>query len=395
ELNTYAIEFTHDKETDAAVKLLFALGKVEGQEAIGAHTVTIDNIHLYEIPALPAEDPENPEEPSPEKEGYGVGTVKEKSVEFYVNDAPWAIIHYIKNGTTQQNIMMNKSGANYSVFTLNDVKQGDEIKYWFTYGLAEGGQAEYAQQTYVHQFKTSPAAPTANEVSDQSTAVTGKAEAGSTVTVSTGADTFTAKADADGAYAVEIPKQKAGTVLTITATNADGQVSEALSITVTDQTAPEAPTANEVTNQSTKVTGAAEAGSTVTVSTGTDTFTDTADADGVYAVAIPKQEAGTVLTITATDESGNVSEALKVTVTSVLKVDEVTTQSKALSGKTEAGATVTVNLNGKNNKRTVTADQDGAFTVKIPKQHAGTILTVTAQDAAGETIQTMKVTVKK
>lgn len=393
ELTTYAIEFTHNKNTDPATKLLFALGKVKGQEAIAGHTVTIDNVHLYEIPALPAESPENPEEPAPEKEGYGVGTVKQNSVEFYVNDAPWAIIHYMKNGTTQQNIMMKKAGENYSVFTLNDVNEGDQIKYWFTYGLVEGGQAEYAEQTYVHQFKVVPDAPTANEVSDQSTVVTGKAKTGTMVTVSNETEAYTGTADANGAYAVTIPKQQAGTVLTITATDTDGNVSEAISITVTDRTAPKLPTAHDVSDQSIEVTGEAEARSTVTVSNGTDTFTATADAEGVYAVTIPKQQAGTVLTITATDEAGNVSEALKVTVTSMLKVDEVTVQSKEVTGKTEAGATVTVELNGKNNTRTVTADQDGKFTVKIPKQHAGTILTVTAKDAAGDVIDTRMVSV--
>ncbi|TFE01501.1 Ig-like domain-containing protein [Jeotgalibacillus salarius] len=391
ELKTYAIEFTYEKDTDAA-KLLFALGRVEGQEAIGEHTVTIDNVHLYEIPALPAEGPENPEEPSPEREGYGVGTIKENSVEFYVNDAPWAILHYIKNGTTQQNIMMNKAGENYNVFTL-DVNEGDEIKYGFTYGLAEGGQDEYAEQTYIHEFSTAPEAPTANEVSDQSTEVTGEAAAGTVVTVSNETESFTGTADADGAYSVSIPKQEAGTVLTVTATDADGNVSEALSITVTDKTAPEAPTANEVSDQSTEVTGEAEAGSTVTISNGTDTFTATADENGEFAVEIPTQEAGTVLVITATDEAGNVSDELSVTVTSTFTVEEVTVQSKEVTGQTEAGAVVTVNLNGKNNKRTVTANEDGEFTVKIPKQHAGTILTITAEDADGNVIDTKTVSV--
>ncbi|WP_166805825.1 Ig-like domain-containing protein [Jeotgalibacillus sp. R-1-5s-1] len=392
ELNTYAIEFTHEKNRDAAAKLVLALGKVEGQEAIGEHTVTIDNVHLYEIPTLPA-DTENPEEPSPVKEGYGVGTIKENAVEFYVNDAPWAIIHYIKNGTTQQNIMMNKAGENYSVFTLNDVKEGDVIKYWFTYGLAEGGQAEYAEQTYTHKFVTAPDAPTADEVSDQSTEVTGKAAAGTVITVSNESEDFTGTTDAEGAFTVAIPKQKAGTVLTIKATNEAGYVSEALTITVTDKTAPDKPTADVVTDQSKEVTGKAEAGSIVSVTNGTDTFTATADAEGAYAVEIPMQKAGTVLTITATDEAGNVSEELTVTVTNTLKVDEVTVHSKEVTGKTEAGAVVTVELGSKNNKRTAKADQDGSFSVKIPKQHAGTILTITAEDAKGQLIAETTVSV--
>ncbi|TDL32009.1 glycosyl hydrolase family protein [Jeotgalibacillus sp. S-D1] len=394
ELNTYAIEFTHEKKTDPAAKLVLALGKVEGQKALEEHVVTVDNVHLYEIPALPAED-ENPEEPEPEKEGYGVGTIKENSVEFYVNDAPWAIIHYIKNGTTQQNINMNKAGENYSVYTL-DVKEGDEIKYWFTYGLAEGGQAEYGEQVYTHKFAAGPVIPTANEVSDQSKEVTGETEAGSVVTVTSGTKTYTATSDASGAYKVKIPKQKAGSVLKITATDADGNVSKVLSITVKDKTAPNKPTADKVSDQSTAVTGKVEAGSVVTVTNKKAEYTATANAEGAYEVTIPKQKAGSVLKITATDEAGNVSKELKIkvkdkTAPKVPTVKEVSDHAKQVTGKAEAGSVVTVMIGNKKHK--ATANTAGVYKVKIPKQKAGTIIKVTAKDAAGNTSDTATVSV--
>ncbi|MEM5017005.1 Ig-like domain-containing protein [Metabacillus indicus] len=383
ETNTYAIEFTHEKNTDPAAKLIFALGKVDGQDALAEHTVTIDNVHLYEIPELPAE-PADP--PAPEKEGYGVGTIKQNSVEFYVNDAPWAIIHYIKNGTTQQNIMMNKAGDDYSVYTLNDVKEGDVIKYWFTYGLDAGGQAEYSEQIYTHKFAV--AAPTADEVSDQSTEVTGKAEAGSMVTVTIGTEKYSAAADSAGAFKVTIPKQTAGTVLKITAANAAGNVSEELSMTVKDKTAPGKPAANEVSDQSTEVTGKAEASSTVTVMIGQDKYTAAADSEGSYKVTIPKQKAGTVLKITAADAAGNVSEELSMIVketadSSIPTANEVSDHSKEITGKAEAGSVVTVTIGTKKKKYTATANAAGDFKVKIPKQKAGTIIYLTATDADG------------
>ncbi|WP_051503769.1 carbohydrate binding domain-containing protein, partial [Alkalibacterium sp. AK22] len=156
---TYALEFTHTHGTDPAAKLVFALGKVDGQEAIGEHVVEIDNVFLYEIPAFSAGESGEPAEPVVPKEGYGVGSIKENSVEFYVNNAPWAILHYIKNGEGQQNVMMDPVAENYSVFNM-DVEQGDIIRYWFTYGLTEGQQDEYPAQLYIHDFQADAEEPT-------------------------------------------------------------------------------------------------------------------------------------------------------------------------------------------------------------------------------------------
>ncbi|MDU0577950.1 Ig-like domain-containing protein, partial [Staphylococcus epidermidis] len=58
--------------------------------------------------------------------------------------------------------------------------------------------------------------------------------------------------------------------------------------TVTDTTAPDAPTVNDVTSDATQVTGQAEPGSTVTVTfpDGT-TATGKVDEDGNYTIEIP------------------------------------------------------------------------------------------------------------
>ncbi|MCI2257282.1 Ig-like domain-containing protein, partial [Domibacillus sp. PGB-M46] len=156
---------------------------------------------------------------------------------------------------------------------------------------------------------------TVNEVTDQSTEVTGEAEAGSTVTVKTGTiELGTVEAGIDGKYSISIPKQAAGTEVVVTATDKAGNVSEAVTVTVKDITAPASPTVSEVTDQSTSVAGEAEAGSTVTVKIGTTELgTVEAGTDGKFSVSIPKQAAGTEITVTATDEAGNVSEAVTVT----------------------------------------------------------------------------------
>ncbi|MBR8646391.1 hypothetical protein KEH51_29480 [[Brevibacterium] frigoritolerans] len=71
--------------------------------------------------------------------------------------------------------------------------------------------------------------------------------------------------DSKGNFKVKISKQKAGTKLSVTATDLAKRESKAATVTVLDKTAPDAPKVNEVSDKATKVTGKAEIGSTVTV----------------------------------------------------------------------------------------------------------------------------------
>ncbi|KAB7707089.1 hypothetical protein F9802_08745 [Bacillus aerolatus] len=248
---------------------------------------------------------------------------------------------------------------------------------------------------------TAPGVPDVNEVTEKSTNVTGTAEAGSTVTVKAGTTVLTTvSVDADGKFTATIPVQKAGTKLTITATDKEGNISEAKEVIVKDATAPGVPDVNEVTEKSTSVTGTAEAGSTVTVKTGTTVLTTVSvDADGKFIAIIPVQKAGTKLTITATDKDGNISEAKEVIVKDVTapgvpNVNEVTEKSTSVAGTAEAGSTVTVKA-GTTVLTTVSVDADGKFIAIIPVQKAGTKLTITATDKAGNISEAKEVTVKQ
>lgn len=64
-------------------------------------------------------------------------TVSGNSASFYVNNAPWADIHYTVNGGAQQNIRMTVSGSN-NTFTLNNLPSGAIVNYSFTVGQAVG-----------------------------------------------------------------------------------------------------------------------------------------------------------------------------------------------------------------------------------------------------------------
>ncbi|RHW37363.1 peptidase S8 [Neobacillus notoginsengisoli] len=248
--------------------------------------------------------------------------------------------------------------------------------------------------------KIPPAAPKVAAVSERDQALTGTTEANASVTVKNNGKTIgEAKADTKGKFKVAIKKQKAGTVLTLTAKDAAGNISKAVKVVVMDKTPPAAPKVNAVTDQQKAVTGKTEANATVTVKTNGKTIGEgKADAKGNFKIAIKKQKAGTALALTAKDAAGNISKAVKVVVMdktppAAPKVNAVTNQQKAVTGKTEANATVTVKTNGKTIGEGK-ADAKGNFKIAIKKQKAGTVLTVTAKDAGGNISKATKVTVK-
>lgn len=166
-----------------------------------------------------------------------------------------------------------------------------------------------------------PKAPTVNEVTDQSTIVTGTAEPGATIEVSVDKTILgTSTALEDGTFEVEISRQAAGTQLTVTAKDKAGNVSEETVVTVIDVTAPEAPLVTPVIHNDLLVTGATESGATVKVMMGkVELGTAVADENGKFKIVVPKQKHKNVLTVTATDNAGNVSMA---TIVDVLKKNE-------------------------------------------------------------------------
>ncbi|MFJ7467841.1 S8 family serine peptidase [Peribacillus frigoritolerans] len=165
--------------------------------------------------------------------------------------------------------------------------------------------------------KTAPARPSVNTVGDNTVKVTGKAEASSSVTVKTGSTVLgKANSNSAGNFTVTMSKkQKAGKVLSVTATDKAGNISSIKTVTVADKTAPSKPTVNTVTTKTTIVTGKAEANSTVYIRASKKVIgSATATTKGTFSVRIPKQKAGKNLYIYAKDKAKNVSESRKVTV---------------------------------------------------------------------------------
>ncbi|MEE6452498.1 Ig-like domain-containing protein [Gottfriedia acidiceleris] len=248
---------------------------------------------------------------------------------------------------------------------------------------------EYSVYTEFYD-NVAPTKPTVNKVDNNDVVVTGKAEANSTVTVKNGSTVLgSAKATSTGTYSVKIPVQKAGVTLSVYAKDSTGNTSVAATTKVVDVIAPAKPIVNRVDNNDVVVTGKAEANSTVTVKNGSTVLgTPTkATSTGTYSVKIPVQKAGVTLSVYAKDAAGNTSVAGTTKVVDVIApskptVNRVDNNDKVVTGKAEANSTVTVKK-GTTILGTVKATSTGTFSVTIPVQYAGTTLTVTAKDAAG------------
>jgi hypothetical protein len=235
------------------------------------------------------------------------------------------------------------------------------------------------------------------------------AEANSTVTIySDGVSVGTTTADASGNYTYTFTTSLTdGThAITVTATDATGNVSDAspaLSVIV-DTTKPTTPAAPVKMSGNDKpvISGVAEANATITIySDGVSVGTTIADASGNYTYTFTTSltDGSHAITVTATDAIGNVSTAspaLNVTVDTTKPTTPaapvlvggnngvINTNKPTIKGVAEANATVII-YKGGTAIDSVTADASGNYTYTFVTALAdGTYsITVKAKDAAG------------
>ncbi|EJR89792.1 hypothetical protein IKE_05966 [Bacillus cereus VD196] len=240
---------------------------------------------------------------------------------------------------------------------------------------------------------TAPDATKLNTLTDQDTKVSGTGEPDTTVKIVVdGKEVGSGKVDDQGNYKVDIPKQPVGKEVIVTLTDATGNTSQPTKQIVEDKTAPDAPKVDPVTDQNTKVTGIGEKGSIVKVVVdGKEIGSGKVDNQGNYTVDIPKQPGGAELIVTLIDAAGNESQPTKQnvedkTAPDVPKVNPVMDQDTKVTGTGEKGAKVSVVVEGKEIGMG-TVDDQGNYTVDIPKQPVGKEVIVTLTDAAGNTSQ--------
>ncbi|WP_198552190.1 Ig-like domain-containing protein [Staphylococcus succinus] len=268
---------------------------------------------------------------------------------------------------------------------------------------------ESEEREVVIEDKTPPTAPTVNQVTSEDTEIHGTAEPGSTVKVTLpNGQELTTEADDEGNYSVDLPdneKYEGGEVLQVTATDEAGNESEEREVLIEDKTPPAVPTVNQVTSESTQVSGTTEPGATVkvTLPSGQELTTE-ADDEGNYSIDLPeneKYEGGEVLQVTAIDASGNESEEREVliedkTPPAVPTVNQVTSESPQVSGTAEPGATVKVTLPS-GQELTTEADDEGNYIIDLPeneKYEGGEVLQVTAIDASGNESEEREVVIE-
>jgi beta-glucanase (GH16 family) len=77
----------------------------------------------------------------------GFTITSSSSVQFWVNDAPWADLHYQINGGTQLNVRMVANGTNHT-YDVSSIPAGATVRYFFTIGSFTGGATDTPWQQF-------------------------------------------------------------------------------------------------------------------------------------------------------------------------------------------------------------------------------------------------------
>ncbi|EIE7224686.1 BapA prefix-like domain-containing protein [Salmonella enterica] len=322
------------------------------------------------------------------------------------------------NGALVATVNANASG-NWSWTPTASLGQGSHA-YSVSAADAAGNVSAASPSTTIIVDTIAPGAPGNLVINATGNRVTGTAEAGSTVTITseTGVVLGTATADGTGSFTATLtPAQTNGQPLLAFAQDKAGNTGIAAGFTAPDTRVPEAPIITNVVDDVGIYTGAiangpvtndaqptlngtAQAGATVSIyNNGALLGTTTANASGNWSFTPTGNltEGSHAFTATATNANGtgSVSTAATVIVDTLAPGTPSGTLSAdggSLSGQAEANSTVTVTLAG-GVTLTTTAGSNGAWSLTLPtKQIESQLINVTATDAAGNASGTLGIT---
>ncbi|ODG92936.1 hypothetical protein BED47_17290 [Gottfriedia luciferensis] len=264
-----------------------------------------------------------------------------------------------------------------------------------------GNRSEAKTVTVIH--RALPVAPQliTTEMTDQSTSISGYADKNLIIKVFAGETLIGSSYALDGMFSIHFQPQVAGTIMKVFAEDQDQNRSDIIQLTVKDVTAPSLKLSFDfpLTDASKEVIGNSEAGAKITIRNGEEIVSDGyAKNDGSFAIPIAMQKAGTVLYVTASDASNNVSPSVTTTVIDKTSppepiVNPVTNKDGKITGKTEVGATVKAVIGNKTYN--AIADVNGIFNIMIPIQNSGTAISVTSTDLAQNQSQSKNVVVTR
>ncbi|MBC2080172.1 hypothetical protein HCA99_13165, partial [Listeria booriae] len=291
------------------------------------------------------------------------------------------------NGT--QSVMLNISRPRSYQYTADSEKTALVLGFM---GYSSSAIVRFNDFKLEASGTESIATPTINTVTDNDTVVTGTGTAGKTARIELPDGAFrTGTVGNDGKYSIVIPKQAKDKVIKVLLYDGQGNISpEASTTVVADTVAP--PTIKPVSSDDTIVKGTGVNGATVTLTIGGTDYTGTVSG-GEYSITIPKQSAGTV--ITAKESlNGKTSTSVNTTVTqgtvAAPTINSVKSDDTTVKGRGIPGATVTVTIAGQD--RTATVDANGDYSVTIPAQAVGTVITA-KQTLNGKTSDPVSTTV--
>ncbi|HIE2310634.1 TPA: Ig-like domain-containing protein, partial [Pseudomonas aeruginosa] len=236
---------------------------------------------------------------------------------------------------------------------------------------------------------SAPPAPVINP--SNGVVISGTAEAGATVTLTDAGGNPIGQVTADGSgnwsFTPGTPLAN-GTVIVATATDPTGNTGPQAATTV-DAVAPPAPVIDP--SNGTTISGTAEAGAKVILTDGNSNPIGETTADGsgnwTFTPATPLAN-GTVVNAVAQDPAGNTGPQGSTTVDAVAPNTPVVNPSNGnlLNGTAEPGSTVTLTDGNGNPIGQTTADGSGNWSFTPGSQLPnGTVVNVTASDAAGNT----------
>lgn len=281
----------------------------------------------------------------------------------------------------QEVIGEGKVAADNSFMVGIDHKLKHNEKVFVTQTNSEGLESDPTEVTAKDTI--APEAPKAEDVEFTKQIASGSAETNAKIIirdkngdiVGQGIANNSVVNDTTSTFSIKLAKEMAvDETLNIVAVDEAGDVSPNTTVKVVDNSVPEAPQVDAITDQDSTLTGkGSKPGSKIEVKIGDQKFEGTVENDKTFSIDLKRQFPGaTKITVVEIDKNQKRSEETVVTVkgtvkTAVPQVNTVGDSDKQLTGTAEANANIQVTINGA--VYTGKADEKGNFVIQLNRTY--------------------------